>query len=162
MANDDQQFGENVQRLRKVAGLSQAELAAAMTDEGFPMQQQTVLKLEKGQRPMRLAEAVALARILKAKVEELVHLGYTDEELEVIRLDRMLSDRYFALAAAAQSFVVHRNRLEAALGGRDPGGWIMPSHQRLLEASIDEILESLTSAAAAKRLGLIQWSHVDE
>lgn len=60
----DALIGENVAKLRQQADLSQADLARAMTHAGWTWHQQTVLKVEKGHRPLRLAEAVTLARLL--------------------------------------------------------------------------------------------------
>jgi transcriptional regulator with XRE-family HTH domain len=62
----NKRVGENIQRLRKTKGMSQADLARALTARGFPFQQQGVLKLEGGTRPLRLEEALAIAEIFDA------------------------------------------------------------------------------------------------
>lgn len=58
------QFGETVKKFRLAHRLSQLQLAELLADKGFAMHQTTVAKLEKGTRPIRLAEAFALADIL--------------------------------------------------------------------------------------------------
>lgn len=57
--------GRNLAQFRKMADLSQAELAQQLTDRGLPFQQQTILKVEKGVRPLKFEEAVVIAELLK-------------------------------------------------------------------------------------------------
>jgi len=59
----DGRIGENIQRLRKAKGMSQADLARELTARGFPFQQQGVLRLEGGTRPLRFEEGLAIAEI---------------------------------------------------------------------------------------------------
>ncbi len=68
----NERVGANVQRFRKAAGLSQADLAHALNQRGASFQQQTVLKVEKGSRPLKLDEAVMIADILKMPVFDLL------------------------------------------------------------------------------------------
>ncbi|NUU30848.1 helix-turn-helix transcriptional regulator [Arthrobacter sp. C9C5] len=66
---EEAQFVENVQRLREAKGWSQGELARRMSDEGWDgFHQTTISRIEKGQRPVRLAEARALAKVLESQV----------------------------------------------------------------------------------------------
>lgn len=58
------EFGAAVKRFRKAHRLSQEQLSEILASHGFPMHQTTVAKLERGGRPIRLAEAFALADIL--------------------------------------------------------------------------------------------------
>lgn len=44
--------------------MTQADLAEAMSKRGWAFHQQTVLKVEKGTRPLKLAEALSVAEIL--------------------------------------------------------------------------------------------------
>ena len=62
--NFNKGVGENIQLVRKARGMSQADLARELTARGFAFQQQGVLKLEGGTRPLRFEEALALAEIL--------------------------------------------------------------------------------------------------
>lgn len=57
-------FGARVRELREAKGMSQADLAEAMTQRGVRWHQTTVAKSEKGQRPIRLDEAALLAELL--------------------------------------------------------------------------------------------------
>lgn len=50
---------------RKQAGLSQSDLATAMSDLGFRWHQPTVGRVEAGDRPLRFDEALALADLFQ-------------------------------------------------------------------------------------------------
>lgn len=66
---EEAQFVENVQRLREAKGWSQGELARRMATAGWDgFHQTTISRIEKGQRPVRLAEARALAQVLESQV----------------------------------------------------------------------------------------------
>src|SRR5690242_8174997 len=71
---EDRQIGEHIRQLRVEKGMSQTALAQAMTDFGYPMQQQTILKIEKGSRALKLAEAIAMAGALNQTVTAMVPL----------------------------------------------------------------------------------------
>lgn len=71
---EDERIGERIKELRLEEGLSQAELAERMSALGVSMQQQTILKIEKGTRSLKLAEAAALASCLRTFVSQLVPL----------------------------------------------------------------------------------------
>lgn len=57
-------IGQRVSDARLAAGLSQGGLARAMRDRGCRWYQSTVSKVESGTRPLWLAEAVVLGRLL--------------------------------------------------------------------------------------------------
>ena len=69
-SNFNQQVGGNLRGLRAVAGLTQTDLAEAMSARGCSWQQQTVLRIEKGARPLKFEEADALAAVLGCTLEE--------------------------------------------------------------------------------------------
>jgi transcriptional regulator with XRE-family HTH domain len=61
----DRLIGANVQQFRNAKKMSQAQLAEAMSEKtGQQVAQQTILKIEKGTRPLRYSEAVGLAAAL--------------------------------------------------------------------------------------------------
>ncbi|MFJ6429685.1 multiprotein-bridging factor 1 family protein [Microbacterium maritypicum] len=61
----DEQNGADVTAARGRAGLSQKELAAQMSERGFPWTQATVSQVEKGERPLRLTESDHLAELIR-------------------------------------------------------------------------------------------------
>ncbi|MDF9877480.1 helix-turn-helix domain-containing protein [Cellulosimicrobium cellulans] len=68
----DVMIGRRIAQLRSAQGLSQAELASSLRDSGVRWSQGTLSKVEAGQRPVRLAEAEAVARELDADIAELL------------------------------------------------------------------------------------------
>jgi transcriptional regulator with XRE-family HTH domain len=73
----NKQIGANLQRYRKASGISQGGLAQELTRRGYPTQQQTVLKIEKGARPLRADELATIAEILEVPPAALLDY-YTD------------------------------------------------------------------------------------
>lgn len=70
--NDEKRFVENLQAARRRLGWSQGELARRMVAEGWDTySQMTVSRTEKGERPIRLAEARDLAKVLGTTVDEM-------------------------------------------------------------------------------------------
>lgn len=68
----EQEIGRTVRRLRRAVDLSQAALADALTSHGVPFSQQTVLKVEKGTRPLKLVEAQAIADVVGGTIDDLL------------------------------------------------------------------------------------------
>jgi DNA-binding XRE family transcriptional regulator len=64
----DVMVGANIKRCREQLGLSQAQVAKHV---GFGFQQQTIVKIEKGDRPLKLSEAVRVAAVLSVEVADL-------------------------------------------------------------------------------------------
>ncbi|MFI7584848.1 helix-turn-helix transcriptional regulator [Kocuria sp. M1N1S27] len=72
-AHDDARFAESVKRLREERGWSQGELARQLLAAGMEgFHQTTVSRIEKGERPVRLGEARALARVFDTSVDRMV------------------------------------------------------------------------------------------
>ena len=105
----NQRVGANLRALRAITGLSQTQLAEAMSARGYSWQQQTVLKIEKGARPLRFEEADALTSVFGCTLEdvrardlaqsafwELSKVEGHIEELELLRKkidDELAADR---------------------------------------------------------------------
>lgn len=64
-------IGANVRRYRTARGLSQADLATALSARGEQVHQQTIQKIEKGSRPLKFAEALRIAEALDISAAEL-------------------------------------------------------------------------------------------
>jgi hypothetical protein len=58
--------------------MSQADLASQLTERGLSFQQPTVLKVERGSRPLKFEEACAIADILEVSLASLAQ--YIDDE----------------------------------------------------------------------------------
>lgn len=118
----DARVGQRVLFLRTSAGLTQSELAERVNEVGVPTSwtQQTVVKIEKGQRPLRLQEAQAVARALSVDVENLA-VSDSDADLldEVGALMRALTRANVAeqaLRVATRDFLVEAASVQALIG----------------------------------------------
>jgi transcriptional regulator with XRE-family HTH domain len=110
VADDDQQalpddteqrFAANLRLLRERQGISQVKLAQEMAARGWPWRQQTVTRLENGQRMIRFGEATALAEILHTPLERFTRPVSEADEVEKIRAaSARLRESCEAVAAA--------------------------------------------------------------
>lgn len=142
MSNDDQQqpprweeaFAGNLRRLRELAGWSQSELARRAAAEGLAFHQQTVQRIERGERPVRLNEAMVLVEIVGSDLEQM--LEPVNEEMaasELIEAARTVAERVnsfddavgLAAKRAFDAMLLLEERVEnyrtaAAANGREP------------------------------------------
>ena len=79
----ERRFAENLRTAREEKGVSQVKLAQEMALRGWPWRQQTVTRVEGGQRMVRLGEALAVAEILGTN---LVHLTASTRETTAVTL----------------------------------------------------------------------------
>jgi transcriptional regulator with XRE-family HTH domain len=61
----EKSFGNKVRQWRRARNWSQDDLAHRLRRHGFDMHQTTVAKIERGSRPLRVAEAAAIAFIFR-------------------------------------------------------------------------------------------------
>lgn len=81
----EQRFAANLRLLRERQGISQVKLAQEMAARGWPWRQQTVTRVENGQRMIRFGEATALAEILDTPLERFTRPVSEANEVEKIR-----------------------------------------------------------------------------
>ncbi|WP_107484361.1 helix-turn-helix domain-containing protein [Streptomyces reticuliscabiei] len=72
----DEAFVHEMRRRRALLELSQGELAARASALGESLYQQTIAKIESGQRPLKLSEADAIAHALGSNVQEMLNSAY--------------------------------------------------------------------------------------
>lgn len=65
-------FAVQMSERRRAKGWSQTELAKRVTEAGIKFHQTTVQRIESGERPLRLTEALAIADALDAKFEAML------------------------------------------------------------------------------------------
>lgn len=81
---EDRRIGSLVRQFRDEAGLSQAQLATGMTDEGAEgIYPQTIMKIENGTRTLKYSEASAMARVLGVSTED-----FASQSSATSRVDR--------------------------------------------------------------------------
>lgn len=85
----NQRIGANIARLRKFRGMSQSDLAFRLAEVGLPFQQPTVLKVEKGTRPLKLEEGIHVAEVLGVQVSDLYTRSQTESRLAELMLDQL-------------------------------------------------------------------------
>lgn len=167
----DERLGEIVQRERKSKGMSQSDLARAMTEAGHPMHQQTVLKIEKGVRPLKLAEALALTDALGMGLEEF----HESEPLEEF-LDRLLSDLHASRQALHESLGAYFRLWQEAKGmlrmtqdaGIDPADYFIEDEAEALAddegfaKSVIGLLWHVQDEDARKRRTRLSAGDIDE
>ena len=97
----ERHLAANLRILREGRGISQARLSQEMLARDWPWRQQTVARVENGQRMIRLGEAIALASILGVSLGYLTRPGSEALEAEKVRAaSARLREAYDAVAAA--------------------------------------------------------------
>ncbi|HME78927.1 MAG TPA: helix-turn-helix transcriptional regulator [Mycobacterium sp.] len=97
----DSLIASNVQRYRTAKGLSQAELATAMSHDGYHIHQQTIQKIEKGSRPLKYSEAVRICNVLGISP---LHLADGGERTAANAVFMSSSDAFEKKQAALRDF----------------------------------------------------------
>lgn len=156
-------FIEQMKRRRTALGLTQGEVAIRAATLGGNMYQQTIAKLESGQRSLKLTEADILARALGTTVHEMLADGYIrhpgldvkdsidigalEAELEevIVRLrdssERVdMAEREHAAAAAMERSAQERRATAAAMSAetRERFASLRVYYERLVK-QIDEL-----------------------
>lgn len=121
MENNDATVGSNLRRLREARGLSQAELAEALTEAGLPgFHPQTITKIEKGVRAVKLIEGVPMARLLGVEPEALVAASAAAVSSAALHraVDKLIFSAGVAhnsITAAIRDLLTSRRKLEDML-----------------------------------------------
>jgi transcriptional regulator with XRE-family HTH domain len=103
-ADPDAVLARRLRELRETARLTQRQLADRMTGAGYQMHQTTIAKIEAGQRPVIVGEAVALARIIGVDLAALVTEPAAPDSRE-------LANAKAALAAAERDVDSQRHQV---------------------------------------------------
>jgi transcriptional regulator with XRE-family HTH domain len=75
-------IGRNMRRIREKLELTQQEVAERMLKSGFRFHQTQIAKMERGERPIRVNEWIAIARALGVSIDALTARGpATDDRL---------------------------------------------------------------------------------
>ena len=68
----EQNFRSNLRHYRESNGMTQADLATRLKDAGLAFHQQTIQKMERGERQPRLTEAAAIAHVFGIDLDSLI------------------------------------------------------------------------------------------
>jgi transcriptional regulator with XRE-family HTH domain len=138
----DSIFARRLREVRQQAGVTQQQLAARMTEVGHKLHRSAVAKIELGERPVTIGEAVQLAGILGVPLMELVtdrgaatelerqHAARVEAQIAVRSLQHEAAERHKLLQEQEILYANVVDRLKAAqqrlreLGGELP--WDTP------------------------------------
>jgi transcriptional regulator with XRE-family HTH domain len=150
-------FRDNVNRERESRKLTMAQLAKRLQDKGLKVHPTTIAKIEYGERPAKLDEAIALADVFGMSLDALVGR----------RRRRATGDKSLplhALAKRAASTAVAADALEAGL--RDHLSELKEFTLRRDEASAAEecerAAEALAEAASVTRRAAAKLQRVQQ
>lgn len=169
-----ERIGANVRRLREAAGLTQAELATALSEEGgaafYP---QTITKIEAGRRALKFSEGLAIARVLgvtPASLDEGIDGDYllglrTRAEQELQRREWSL-ERDRKLLRESELAVDAIDLLHDVATGNESRQWtVSGSPARLIELALspteDDELATVRGIAAALGIALPHPREID-
>jgi transcriptional regulator with XRE-family HTH domain len=145
----DQHVAVNLRALRERGGLSQDEVARRVSERGFGFTQATIWKIESGQRPVRVSEAVALSEALELpRWHDLTEEPETSRHhAELTQANRRALQAHSALKAAAAAFLEAQLHVSLAVRhARDDGiaisqlhtSWLdIPAEQAVIEARVE-------------------------
>lgn len=86
----EQNFRDEMQRIRELKGWTQTDLARILRDRyGLKFHQQTVQRIESGERPVRLNEAHLIAEALDARVSSMEATMAQDAKVLRYQVDRL-------------------------------------------------------------------------
>jgi transcriptional regulator with XRE-family HTH domain len=149
--NIDQNVATNMRAFRERSGLSQEELAQRMSERGFGFSQATIWKIESGQRPVKISEAVALSEAL-----ELPRWLDLTEEPEVSRhhadltlANRLAHQAYAALKEAAAAYLRAQIDLSFVVRtAQDAGVAVHEGHMSWLDVPAEKVIIEARVASA--------------
>lgn len=148
MSERDELIGKSVAKLR--GELSQKEVADRMKGRGWKWSQATVWSVEKGDRPLRLAEAHDLAAVLNVSV---LHFTRTPPVVAVDIRSQELATAHDVLIQAVKSYRSAQFRLATAADDAQRSGERLPADGELvlnrLEWTIEDVVRSVRARIAA-------------
>lgn len=153
--NQDKIIGSNIQALRKRLDLSQAELAEKMTrSSGGSYHQQTILRIEKGERPLKVSEAIAFAKVFNVPVPTIWN-GFTGDSDSAAIIEQLTNraatksremrtnaeDLQRALIELAEAIHIHGNNIptETLEAAKD---WVATDWGNTITADMRDILRA--------------------
>lgn len=137
----EKRFGEVVRGWRQDRNWSQEDVAEKLRHQGFEMHQTTVAKIERGTRPLRVAEATALAAVFKMPVMAVFELSLPGDQPWWAHGDQPgeLRERQELLEAARKHSDRARDKLRSA--AEDHAYWL---------AEIEKVILAMNQETASK------------
>lgn len=173
MTEDDQAvrgverwLAENLKAGREAAGLSQDTVAERMRERGHDVwRQQTVARVETGQRSVRFGEAYDLARIVGSSFDDLARPPErTREGMALKSAVSSLQDAWRTLLPSAEYYADARRRLEQLVAQVEAEGKAedLAAEVRLAGQVLRTTQEPLIEAFLAERLQRVEVARADQ
>src|SRR5699024_8890274 len=109
----DQRIGRNIMKFR--GNISQQTLAEKMRSKGFKWSQATVWATEKGDRPVRLSEVIALSEVLDKTYDSfLLEEHDTDDAVMITQAYELLLRERSSIRTALKNWIVAKQGALAA------------------------------------------------
>ena len=164
---DDGRFAERMQQIRERLGISQGALVGRLRDNGWTkVHQTTVSRIEKGERPVRLGEARAIAAALGVPLSRLVEPDPASfVRAEITRQNAAVYNAFFELTEKAHELLRLQAQLRKALDrfhegdyqiGGEPGTPMPSSFTQEALGPNDPLTLQLEEAIADARSGFAQ------
>jgi transcriptional regulator with XRE-family HTH domain len=164
----DHNIAANLRIYREADNVSQEDLAQRMTDRGFGFSQATIWKIERGQRPVRASELVALADSLQilSAISLTYQPGTARHHAQLRQAHQRAHDAYATLKAAAAAYL--EAQLELLVGARaahDDGvsvteldtSWLgVLAEEAVIEARIETGQQEAQSEQIAEEIGKVR------
>lgn len=147
--NIDQNVATNLRAFRDRGGLSQEELAQRMSERGFGFSQATVWKIESGQRPVKISEAVALSDALELPrwIDLTAEPDVSRHHADLTAANRRTNQAHAVLKEAAAAYLREQIDLSFAVRTAQDAGltvterytsWLdIPAEQVVIEARVE-------------------------
>lgn len=133
----DANVAANFRSLRERLGWSQATLAQRARDGGLDgFHQTTVARVENGQRPLRLSEAIVLSKVLGISVEDLASTSSVPQHLRALSVEIVDAQQR---ANAAQA--------EVEIKSADLAGLVVTAFPRMDSESVCFALDGMQALA---------------
>jgi len=142
-------FGVNLKLVRERLDESQTGLARKMADLGFPFHQTTISRIEAGERPVQLGEALALAEIVGIAVGDMIQ---RPSDVRLARLltqaTRRVADALVAIETNTTAAILAKTDLEGQFAAARDAGL---DDARLMDAAADWFAREPEDAVQAGR-----------
>lgn len=150
---EEARFAESVKQRREAKGWNQTELAKRMVLHGWKnFTQMTISRTEKGERPIRLSEARALAEVLGATVSLMIA---PPEDAGIVE----------ELAYSAGAVRLARRHIYAALSelerAKETASYVLHANQRRLSEISDPAMRTLFEEITSELEGLTELGFMD-
>jgi len=171
----ERNFIEQMKRLREARNMTQSDLARALKARSLPFHQQTIQRIESGERPVRLDEAFLIAEMLDVELSTMVNAGSdlsaNDLRYHVDRLRRLSASPPADLSEIFDDWLTALAELSLSVeqlvitGRPSPllawsAAWLRKAFEAYKE--LDALLSSLVAISATARNWVDEQTYMDE